>query len=107
MERKEVVDLFKFLKNIYPNFEVDSGKADTWHRLMKDMDFERVMVKAEQHVQANKFPPTVAEIAAYAPAKNEHLEKMKRWEEEAAKVSPEKRARVSAEIQELIRSKIK
>lgn len=107
MERREVVELFKLIKSVYPNFEVDSGKADTWHRLMKDMDFVRVMAKAEQHVQANKFPPTIAEIAAYAPEENKHLEKMQQWEAEAAKVPPEVKREFAQRFQELLRGKAK
>lgn len=86
MEREHVVKLFKEIKNIYPTFEVSTEKVNTWARMMKKMDNNRVMAKLEEHSLVNKFPPTIAEISAYAPEKNEHLEKMRQWEKEAAKV---------------------
>lgn len=89
MERNDVVELFKMIKSFYPNFEVSSEKVDAWHRIMKKMDYKRVVARLEQHAAENPFPPTIAEIAAYAPPKNETLEQMQKWREEAAKVPPE------------------
>lgn len=105
MDRDEVKELFKLITSVYPRFEVSAQKVDTWTYLMKKMDFKRVMAKAEQHVMENKFPPTVAEIAAYPPEHNDHLDKMKQWEQEAAKVSEETKHRFKYEMQKLIREK--
>jgi len=105
MNREQVKELFKLIKSVYPMFEVTSDKIDSWTRLMKKMDFERVMAKTEKHVQSNRFAPTIAEISAYPPEKNEHLEKMQRWKEEAAKVSPEKKKQFAKQMKQLIESK--
>jgi len=105
VERKQVVELFKFIRDIYPMFEVSSGKVNSWHRMMKKMDFERVMAKAEQHAAENKFPPTVAEIAAYAPEKNEHLEKMRQWEKEAAEVPQSVKDEFKLKMEQLFKEK--
>lgn len=106
MDRDQVKELFKFLMSIYPTFDSPTTeKIDTWHRLMKDMDFKRVMAKAEQHVQVNKFPPTISEIAAYAPKENKHLEKIERWKEEAKKVPNELRQEFFAKVQALVEAK--
>jgi hypothetical protein len=107
VNRDQVIELFKLLKSVYPSFEVSTPKVDSWARLMKKMDFERVMEKAEHHSLENKFPPTIAEIAAYAPEKNEHLEKMRQWDEEAAQVSESTKLRFRQELQKLIQEKSK
>lgn len=86
-------------------FEVTTEKVDSWTRLMKKMDFVRVMAKAEQHALENKFPPTIAEIAAFAPEKNEHLEKMKRWEQEAKQVPESTKQQFRDELKKLIQEK--
>lgn len=105
MNRDQVIELFKLLKSVYPNFEVSSEKVDAWTRLMKTMDFERVMIKAEKFVLENKFPPTVAEIAAYPPEKNKHLEKMRKWKKEASEVSPEVKENFRRELEKLFKEK--
>lgn len=105
MNRDQVIELFKLIKSVYPTFEVDSHKVDTWTRLMKDMDFKRVMAKTEEHVQSNKFPPTIAEISAFAPPKNETLEKIEQWEREAAKVPQEVKERFRKKMEQLFEDK--
>lgn len=105
MNRDQVVELFKLIKSVYPNFDVDSHKVDTWTRLMKDMDHKRVMVKTEEHVQSNKFPPTIAEISAFAPPENETLKKMKQWEREAEQVPDEVKQQFAQNLNKLFKDK--
>lgn len=105
MDREQVIQLFKLIKSVYPNFEVDTQKVDTWTRLMKDMDFKRVIAKAEEHVQTNKFPPTIAEISAFAPPKNNTLEKMKQWEREHEQVPDEVKQQFAEQLKHLIKDK--
>lgn len=105
MERSEVISLFKLISSFYTNFEVSTEKVNAWTWAMKDMDFDRVTTKAKKHVQENKFPPTIAEVAAYAPEHNEHLDKMKQWEKDAAQVPEWKKQQFKEEMQRLIREK--
>lgn len=105
MKREEVKEVFKLISSVYPSFEVSSPKIDTWTRLMKGMDFDRVMKKAEEHIAANKFPPTIAEIAAYPPENNDHLHKMRQWEQEAAQVPEETKRKFKIKMQKLIQEK--
>lgn len=107
MNRDQVVELFKLIKSVYPNFDVDSHKVDTWTRLMKDMDYKRVMAKTEEHVQSNKFPPTIAEISAFAPPENETLKKMEQWEREAEQVPDEVKQRFAQNLNKLLKDKKK
>lgn len=107
MTREEVKDLFMMLKSVYPMFDISTDKVNTWYGLMRDMDFKRVMAKAEQHAQSNRFAPTVAEISGYAPTENTHLNKMREWEKEAANVRPEVKNEFKQKMQQLIRGKSK
>lgn len=107
MNREQVIQLFKLIKSVYPTFEVDTQKVDIWTRLMKDMDFNRVMTKAEEHVQSNKFPPTIAEISAFAPPENETLKKMEQWEREAEQVPNEVKQRFAQNLNKLLKDKKK
>ena len=105
MTKANVLELFKLIKSIYPNFEVTQEKINIWASVMKDMDFDRVMARAREHVQENKFPPTIAEISAYAPKENKALEKMERWQREAEQVPDEVKQRFRQKMQQLIQEK--
>lgn len=105
MNRNEVVELFKILKDVYPTFEVSTQKVNTWARLTEKMDFKRVMKKTEEHVATNKFPPTISEIAAYAPEENKTLKQVEEWKREAAKVPESTKLEFRKKMKELIKEK--
>ena len=110
MNREQVKELFQFIGSIYPSFIPDNQekltrKVDTWTRLMRKMDFERVMAKTEQHSLESKFHQTIADVAAYAPEKNEHLEKMRQWEKEAKKVPQHVKENFKKQLNQLLKDK--
>lgn len=105
MNREQVIELFKFVKSVYPTFEVSSKKVDVWTKVMRDMDYYRVMERAEEYVVENKFPPTIADIAAYAPPENETLKQMKEWRREAEQVPDEVKQRFYQKMKKLIQEK--
>jgi hypothetical protein len=84
MTREQVKELFKFLKYIYPNFEVSSEKIDIWTELLSDQDFSKVMERAKKHSLEHRFPPSIAEIRVYEPPENEFLKKYQQWQKEGA-----------------------
>lgn len=84
MTRDEVKELFKFLKYVYPNFEVSSEKVDIWTELLADQDFEEVMRRAKEYVTENKYPPTVADLYVSKTQQNEFLKQYQQWLKEGA-----------------------
>ena len=62
MNKQNVYDLFTFLTNVYPTFDYDQEKLNTWQSLLKDQNPASVMKLAEKHALTNKFPPTIAEL---------------------------------------------
>lgn len=86
MNRDQVKEVFKILKNIYPQFEVTSEKLDIWLGFLKDQNPAVVMKNTERHVLESKFAPTIADIReTYHPSYNNNvLEEMKQWELEAS-----------------------
>jgi hypothetical protein len=43
------------------------------------MSYDRVLQNVNKHISENKFPPTIAEISAYDPPKNEFLTQYNKW----------------------------
>lgn len=70
MNREDVKTLFKLIIDNYPTFEVNAGKVDTWHEIMHDQNFNRVMHTAKEHIKKNKFPPVIADL--YREVRPEH-----------------------------------
>lgn len=87
MNKKEVASLFKFLRSIYPSFEVDQYKINTWSHMLADQDPARVMKNAERFALENKFPPVLADLREKnLEAYNSNiLKQIKEWEKNAAR----------------------
>lgn len=62
LNKKEVLELFKFIKSIYSSFEVDQYKINTWATMLKDQNPATIMKNAERHAMENKFAPTIADL---------------------------------------------
>ncbi|MUV37802.1 hypothetical protein JNUCC1_01608 [Lentibacillus sp. JNUCC-1] len=73
--------------------------------LLKKMDYQAVFDKLSHHVATSPYVPTLAEIAAYPPEENLHLEQMKQWKAEAAKVPQETKERFLEAMHKLIKEK--
>jgi Loader and inhibitor of phage G40P len=87
MNREQVKEVFRLLKNVYPQFEVTTEKLDTWTGLLKDQNPAVIMRNAERYVMDNRFPPSIADLrernnAAY---QSNILDKIKEWEANAAR----------------------
>lgn len=87
MNKKEVAGLFRFLKSIYPQFEVDQFKIDTWTSLLSDQNPATIMKNAERFAIENKFPPTIADLRdkPYEAYTSNVLDQIKEWENNAAR----------------------
>jgi hypothetical protein len=62
MTKEEVFELLNFIRNVYHNFTFDQEKLNTWAKLLKDQDKDKVFANAEQYAKDNRFAPTVADL---------------------------------------------
>lgn len=86
MNREETKGLFKFLSDVYSQkFKIDSGKLDTWTRMLSDQENETVMKHAERYAKDNQFPPSIADLRKKdSPANSRSfLQKDQEWKDEA------------------------
>jgi hypothetical protein len=60
--KEQVFELMKFIRNVFPSFDFDQEKLNTWHRLLKDQDPAKVMIAAERFALEQKFPPVIADL---------------------------------------------
>lgn len=81
MTREEVIQLFKYIKMSYENFEVNSEKIDYWFNLFKTQDYQSVLKRLKKHVVTSKYPPTISELyeePSESLVNHEHLAYMRR-----------------------------
>lgn len=87
MIREELKEVFKVLKNVYPQFEVNSEKLDIWHKFLKEDNPAVVMRNAEIFILESKFPPTVADLreVRHPSYNNNVLDEIKEWQKNASR----------------------
>lgn len=76
-----------FLRDVYPSFDFDQKKLDTWHRLLKDQNPEKITRNAERFALESKFPPVIADLRErnHEAYKSTILEQIKEWEKDASR----------------------
>ncbi|WP_261134781.1 replicative helicase loader/inhibitor [Bacillus sp. Marseille-Q3570] len=86
MNKKQTIEVFKTIRDVFPSFEVTQRKIDLWTSLLKNDNPALVMRNTENHLKNEKFPPAIAHISApksYEMEKKAYQLKVKKWEEEA------------------------
>lgn len=119
MNKKEVAKVLENIAAYYPSFKVNQDNAismiSTWHRVLKDYEFNNIISNLDIYVLNNKFAPTVADLInpqseqrdRYIPSVEE-TRKMLEEERRAAKANaddpdlPEKREKIQAEIRKML-----
>lgn len=105
MNKEQVLNILEAISTNYHNFKVDEKKLNFWSFAMKGMNYELVTKKLMAHVVESKFPPSIAELSAYSAEKNNHLEEMKEWKKESAKVPESKKQEFREQLMKLIKDK--
>jgi hypothetical protein len=84
MTKEQVFDLMRFIRNVFPSFDFDQEKLNTWHRLLKDQDPVKVMIVAERFALEQKFPPVIADLRERRMNyQSDILSEMEEWERNA------------------------
>ncbi|MGY3716759.1 replicative helicase loader/inhibitor [Sutcliffiella cohnii] len=93
MNKKEVLDLILKIENYYNNpftrnLSPDETReqkiikvVDSWHLILSDQEYKKVMQNFKKHVTKSKFPPTIAELYEEnvdSKVNHEHLAYMRR-----------------------------
>ncbi|MGY0691885.1 hypothetical protein ACW2QC_03720 [Virgibacillus sp. FSP13] len=105
MNHSEAMDILETITQLYPKSEMPRKKAQIIMSQFKHMDYQRVKDRLAQHVATYHYPPTVAEIAAYPPEKNDTLPKIREWQHEASKVPKATKMRFQEQLRKLIMEK--
>ena len=66
MNMAQTQKLLTVIGSAYQNFEVPQTEQDmklhTWHKMLKDLDFEVAKAAAQKHIAESKYPPAISEI---------------------------------------------
>lgn len=97
MDKAQALDILQRISVAYPMFdlkgELGQKRIEVWLNALKNMSYEGVLNNLNQHMIENKFPPTIAEIAAFPKEKNTALVRIKQYEEQARQNPPTEKAK--------------
>ncbi|MGP4060999.1 hypothetical protein [Halobacillus sp. H74] len=106
MKYEEAVDVLETMEELFEGkFTITKRKLTVFVPELEKMEYSPVMDKLYHYASQYPYPPTLADIAVYPPKENDYLEKMRRWDEEAANVPEETKQRFLEKFEELIRRK--
>lgn len=102
MTKEEAFDVLDAIQEFYPNVKMGERKIRAFIPQLLKMDYEGVMRNLSAHVISNQYASALTEIAAYPVDQNVHIEEMRTWQEEAAKVPEETKRRFQEEFNKLV-----
>lgn len=102
MTKEEAFDVLDAIQEFYPNVKMGERKIRVFIPQLLKMDYEGVMDNLSNHVVSHQYAPTLTEIAAYPAEPNVHLEELRVWQEEAAKVPEETKREFQAALRKLV-----
>ncbi|KHE72641.1 hypothetical protein [Halobacillus sp. BBL2006] len=106
MKYDEAIDVLETIEELFDGkFTITKRKLAVYVPQLERMEYDAVMDKLFYYASQSPFPPTLADIAVLPPKKNEYLEKMKVWEEEAALVPEETKRLFAQKFAEMVRRK--
>lgn len=103
MNANQAFDVLDTIAELYPKFVITKRKVDILLPQLKQMDYNNVLEKLSAYAVACPYPPTLAEIAAYPPATNNHLEQMRQWQKEASQVTEETKRQFKQQLDTLFK----
>lgn len=99
MNKVEVLQLFKTIKQDYPNFETPKEKVDHWHERLQKVSFDAAKENYDRYFfSKNTFPPGISDMLPAADPQREphsiyheqlkgaaqaHLADLESWREKA------------------------
>jgi hypothetical protein len=125
MTKKQILEVIMTVEHAYNNpftrnIDVNETKeqklvkiVDTWYKLMKDHDFEKIKENLNHHIMTSKYPPSISELVNQPekdipsgpaiPSAEETQEMFReRARERRNAASPEVRERALAEIRRIL-----
>ncbi len=105
MNKDEALEILRSLSDLFPAYSLTKAKAKNLLPVFEKMDYERVKQNLYAYALEHTYPPTIADIAAFPPDKDDYMDKIKEWQKEAAKVTPEQKAAFLEQFQRLVKEK--
>lgn len=62
MNKKEVAEMFAYLKKAYPEMQVSEGAVELWQEIIHFMKKEHVYECLKAHIKTSTYPPKIADI---------------------------------------------
>ncbi|WLR50058.1 replicative helicase loader/inhibitor [Bacillus tianshenii] len=88
MNEEQAFDILQRIAAAYTQFDLTGSigekRIEVWVKQLTPMPYERVLFNLDEHMAKNKFPPTIAEIAAQPKQENTHFENIRQWERAVA-----------------------
>lgn len=80
MTEEQGFEILERIAAVYTQFDLNEKRIEVWLEQLLKMPYERVLKNLNHHISTNRFPPSIADIAAEAQQENLFLEQKKNWE---------------------------
>jgi hypothetical protein len=82
MTKVQVIKILVLIESVYLHCMTKDETVTAWFNFCAEMDYEKVMVKLQEHIRKSPYPPTIANLAVFKVEKNEFPKTLDKWIQE-------------------------
>lgn len=80
MTKQEMIKLLVLIESVYSSFIPKDDTILQWFEFCSKMDYEKVMIKLQNHIKRSPYPPTIIDITVFTSESEDFSETLATWE---------------------------
>ncbi|WHY75168.1 hypothetical protein QNH20_13505 [Neobacillus sp. WH10] len=79
MTKQELIKLLVLIESVYSSCITKDDTILRWFEFCSNMDYEKVMIKLQNHIRKSPYPPTITDITVFTAESEDFSERMASW----------------------------
>lgn len=79
MTKHEMIKLLVLIESVYSSFITKDDTILQWFKFCSKMDYEKVMIKLQNHIRKSPYPPTITDISVFTVESEDFSETLESW----------------------------
>ncbi|MEH7356974.1 hypothetical protein V7150_26070 [Neobacillus drentensis] len=79
MTKQELIKLLVLIESVYSSCITKNDTILHWLEFCSKMDYEKMMIKLQNHIRNSPYPPTITDITVFTAESEDFSETLESW----------------------------
>ena len=79
MTKQEMIKLLVLIESVYSTCITKDDAILQWFQFCSKMDYEKVMIKLQNHIRKSPYPPTISDITVFTAESEDFSKTLASW----------------------------